>query len=263
VGSIEIVNGQQYFRLQFFERELLVRQTEDGSILALNRDTNAEVTWLPLGAEPGQSMQTSFDACSRTATVQSRNAKLQTELGNFDNALEIRYVPNCADAGTTVQYFLPYVGLVHYESTSIAGPVVHDLIYSRTGFTNIDTKVNAFTLATDSAVYPVGEAKEGLARLTLRVSDPIKLTFPSGQSTDLRVTNEKGETAYMWSADKLFSQVVREEQIGPGDKTWVMSSPVGQLPVGKYKIEGWLTTNPLLYSGYISFEVKQFAEPAR
>jgi hypothetical protein len=67
----------------------------------------------------------------------------------------------------------------------------------------------------------------------------------------------------MWSADKLFSQVVREEQIGPGDKTWVMSFPVGQFPVGKYKIEGWLTTNPLLYSGYISFEVKQFAEPAR
>jgi hypothetical protein len=57
--------------------------------------------------------------------------------------------------------------------------------------------------------------------------------------------------------DKLFPMIYRgAEKVGPGEKTWVMSFPVGQLAAGKYSVEGWLTTQPRLYSATISFEVK-------
>ncbi len=259
VGEAVEIEGRQYYRLQFFERELLVRQAEDGSLYARQTKDRPEGLWLPLGADEKQDVQTTFDDCSRIARVESRSAKVKTALGEFDNALEIRYrSTGCADAGTTVQYFIPYVGMVAYETTSIAGPVTHDLTWSRTGATNVEASTNAFTVATDSTVYRSGQETEGVVRLTLRSSQPLSLTFPSSQSTDMRITSDKGETAYFWSADKLFAMVFREsERVGPGEKTWVMSFPAGQLRPGKYLVEGWLTTQPAKqFSATLAIEVK-------
>ncbi|MDZ4798791.1 MAG: BsuPI-related putative proteinase inhibitor [Bryobacteraceae bacterium] len=257
VGEAVEVEGRQYYKLQFFDRDLLVRQIEDGSLLSWDADTKKESVWLPLGAAEKQTVQTTFDTCSTSATVESRNATIKTEIGEFNNALQIRYRTNCADAGTTVQYFVPYVGLVQYESTSIAGPVTHDVVYLRTGNTAVDVKNNAFTLATDAPVYKAGQTAEATARVTLRASEQITLTFPSGQSTDMRLRDEGGKSVYFWSADKLFPMIYRGAvPVGPGEKTWVMSFPVGQLAPGKYTVEGWLTTQPKLYSASITIEVK-------
>ncbi|MBC7924528.1 MAG: hypothetical protein H7039_02630 [Bryobacteraceae bacterium] len=256
VGEQVSAGGRQYFKVQFFERDFLVRQTEDGSLVSWNSDAKSEDAWLPLGAAEGQSLQTSFDDCAKTAAVRSRAAKITTEIGDVNEALELRYTANCADAGTTVQYFAPYIGLVRGEETSIAGPVVYELLYSRTGITNIDSKINAFTLATDSSVYPRGQTREATARLTLRASEAVKLSFSSGQSTDLTIINDKGESAYTWSADKIFIAVMREEQVGPGEKTWLMNFPVSQLPPGKYTARGRLTTLQEGYSAIVTFEVR-------
>lgn len=255
IGDIRTVQGRQYYEVQFFERNVLIRQDADGSLFAWDRETNTESLWLPFAAETGQTVATSFDTCSRNATVQNRNAKLTTDIGQVENALELRYTANCADAGANVQYFVPYVGMIRYETSSIAGPVTYDLMYSRTGLTNIDAKVNAFTLALDSGSYKAGSTTEALARVTFRVSEPVKLIFPSGQSTDLRITSESGESVYVWSADKLFTAIYREEVTGPGDRSWVMSFPIGRLQPGKYKAEGWLTTNPRQYSAVVGFEI--------
>jgi hypothetical protein len=143
---------------------------------------------------------------------------------------------------------------VVHEETSIAGPVRYELVYSRTGATNVVAQTNEVTLATDAPSYRVGQQNEILARMTLRVSAPVLLTFPSGQSTDLRLLNEKGEHVYTWSADKLFTQVFREELI-EGERNWVMSVPVANLEPGRYTAEGWLTTSPRRYSATVTFEI--------
>jgi hypothetical protein len=255
VEALQTIEGRDYYRLNFFEQQVFVRTAENGSLLKYDPQTKQEGVWLPFAAAEGQPVATEMDPCSRTATVGSAAARVKTVLGEFSNALHLKYTPNCADAGVTEQYFLPYVGMILHETTTIAGPVRHELVYSRTGLTNIVAETNAFTLATDKPVYKAGENAQMLARVSLRVTDPITLTFPSGQNSDLRITNEKGENVYTWSADKLFIQLFREERIGPGERNWVMEVPLGNLPAGKYSAEGWLTTQPRRYSAVVSFEI--------
>jgi hypothetical protein len=255
VEARETIEGRDYFRVNFFENTVYLRQVESGSILVYNKETKQEGLWLPLGSAQGQTVQTEIDPCSRSATIESTAARLKTTLGEFDNALQIRYTVTCADAGITQQYFLPYVGMVFYETSSIAGPVRHELVYSRTGATNLDVQTNAFTVATDAPTYKVGQTTDMLVRVTLRVTQPIVLTFPSGQNGDLRITNERGENVYTWSADKLFAMIFREERLEPGERTWLMEAPITNLPRGRYQVEAWLATQPRQYSGVVSFEI--------
>lgn len=252
----ETVNSNAYYRLNAFGTSALVRQSDDGSLVMWNTEASREMPYLPLGAPEGVDSPAGLDTCSRTARVASRAAKVKTLVGEFDNALELRFVPNCADAGATVQYFLPYVGLLVYEQSSIAGPVRYELMYSRTGFTTVEAKSNAFTIGTDAQAYKAGESTEMVARVTLKASEPIQLTFPSGQNTDLRIYNERGESVYIWSADKLFSQAVREVTIQPGERSWVMQAPLSRLAPGRYVAEGWLTTTRR-YSATVTFEIVQ------
>ena len=254
IERTERVEGREYYRVSFFEQSLLIRPSENGSLLKYDPEAKTEGVWLPFGAAEGAATRTEMDQCSRVATVSSTAAKIKIGLGEFDNALRIAYTPNCADAGVTEQYFLPYVGMVVHETTSIAGPVRHELVYSRTGATNVVAQTNAFTLATDAPTYKAGEQNEMLARVTLRVSQPVMLTFPSSQNTDLRITNDKGDIVYTWSMDKLFAQVFREERI-EGERNWVMSVPIANLAPGKYTAEGWLTTSPRQYSAQVTFEI--------
>ena len=255
VEARETIDGREYFRVKFFEDTVYLRQVDTGSIMVYNRETRQEGVWLPLGAAQGTTVRTELDQCSRNATVASTAARVKTVLGEFDSALHIRYTATCADAGITEQYFLPYVGMVLHETTSIAGPVRHELVYSRTGATNLDVRTNAFTVATDAQTYKAGQTADMLVRVTLRVTEPVTITFPSGQNTDMRITNDKGETVYFWSADKLFAMIFREERFEPGERTWLMEAPIGNLPPGRYQVEAWLATQPRQYSGTVTFDI--------
>lgn len=255
VEGVESIEGRDYFRVSFFEQSLLLRQQQDGSILQYDRESKAENSWLPFGAAVGTTTTTTMDACSRMVTLESVAAKITTVLGTFDNALHLKYTPNCSDAGVTQQYFLPYVGMILHETTTIAGPVRYELVYSRTGATNVVAQTNAFTLSTDSPVYKAGQEAEMMARVTLRVTSPVQLVFPSGQNSDMRILNEKGDSVYVWSADKLFTQIYREIRV-EGERNFVMAAPVGHLPPGRYTVEGWLATDPRVYTARVSFEVR-------
>jgi hypothetical protein len=257
VESIETVEGRNYYRVRFFERSLLVRQLDDGSLVFYNPETKQERLWLPFASPEGQKTESEFDTCSKAATVRSKSASVRTPIGEFNNALQLTYEPSCADAGITSQYFLPYIGLLQQESTTIAGPQKYELLYSRTGFTNIETGQVGFGMALDGHVYKVGQ-EEMLVRLTLRSThpDPIPLFFPSGQNYDLKIYNERGEAVYVWSADKLFPLIIRSEQFGPGEKTFAFAVPIAQLPAGRYAAESYLTTEPRKFSAIVHFEVR-------
>jgi hypothetical protein len=256
VQARETLDGREYFRVKFFENEkLYLRNGADGSVLTYDPELKQERTWLPSVLEEGQAVEVFMDQCSKDAVVRSKNAAIKTELGEFNNTLQLVYRPSCADAGVTEQYFLPYIGLLVHETTTIAGPVRHELVYSRTGSTAVDAKTNAFTLSLDAAKYKAGEDVRLMARVTLRVSQPVVLTFPSGQSSDLRILNEKGENVYTWSADKLFPMIYRGEVRIEGERSYAMEAPLGQLPPGKYTAEAWLTTQPRLYTAAVSFEI--------
>jgi hypothetical protein len=258
VDSIENVEGRGYYRVTYFGSSVLVRAAEDGSLLSYDSQTKQDRLWLPFGSPEGQRTNSEFDSCSKQATVRSKSVTVKVQAGEFSNALHLTYEPSCADAGISSQYFVPYVGLVQQESTSFAGPQRYELMYSRTGVTNIEAGQVSFSMATDGHIFRAAADAEMMVRLTLRssVADPIALFFPSGQSYELKVYNDRGEGFYTWSADKLFPAIIRNELFGPGEKTWGFSVPIGQLPAGRYAAEAFLTTQPRMYSAIVHFEVR-------
>jgi hypothetical protein len=84
-------------------------------------------------------------------------------------------------------------------------------------------------------------------RLTLQVTNatagPVTLAFVSGQSYDFAVLRE-GETLWQWSANKRWSQALRDETLAAGEtrtytETWVPDSPVR----GELAARAWLTSS--------------------
>ena len=222
-------------------------------------DTTAgqEQTWIRFDAAEGQSFPVAIEPCTRAAKIESKMAKVKTPAGEWDNAIQLSFETGCADAGLTSMYFVPGLGPVVYETTSIAGPVRWELIYSRAGSTAAEAPQVAFTVALDAPVYQAAESLNILVRLTLRNthSQPVTLTFPSGQRYDVRIWNDRGQVVYTWSADKLFPQVFTTEKVGPGEKTFPFCRNCAESPAGRYVAEAWLSTGNREYVGIIGFEV--------
>ena len=234
---------------------LLRNEPSDGSIVAFDLGSNSEKPWLSLGLPAGSTFPTSLEACATTGAIAARDAAVKVPAGAFENAVQVRYRGNCADAGTTEQFFAPQVGLVITEETSFAGPVKFELAYYRVGSATGGAQEVAFTVALDAPAYPRGSTLR--ARLTLRSTgaEAIPLHFPSGQSFDLKIYDENGAVVDTWSKDKLFAMIIRDEKFGPGEKTYDVTLPLPNLAPGRYYAEGYLATSPVLYSGRVSFEV--------
>ena len=257
VDSPEAIGGQTYFPVRFFGQRVLLRNTGDGSIVMYDSNTKTESPWLLFATAEGQTFNTSLDTCTTLGKVESTNAKLTTPLGDFGNALKLSFSGRCADAGVTEEYYLPYVGLLRHVTTSIAGPVQYDLVYVRTGATTADAGQVAFSVALDAAVYRLTtDSANATVRLMLRNStpDPLKLTFTSGQIYDAKIINEKGENVYTWSASRSFIQIIRNETLAAGERNYAFTVPIGNLPAGRYTLEGSLVSLPR-YTATTSFEV--------
>jgi hypothetical protein len=71
----------------------------------------------------------------------------------------------------------------------------------------------------------------------------VELAFPSGQSYEFLIRNEKGAIVYRWSEGKAFTMAIRNEQFA-GERNYVeILEPANALPAGKYTAEAWLTTS--------------------
>ena len=268
-------SGRAYFRLEVSPGgQYWVRMREDGALVAYDPDRNVEQVWYNFQAPEGQPYPTFLaGVCCGQAVVQSRSAQYRGPIGEFDRALEMRY-PGVFQVGLERELFLPYVGMV-YRSVATGGPSMgaYDLVYARLGgVTVISAPEVAFSLSLDSSIYyanfmpPIDPARVAPllhARLTLRnTAEPIQLTFPSGQTFDLVIKNEKGDVLYRWSDGKAFTLAIRTETFGPGEKNYVVEVRLADkdgkpFPQGRYVAEGWLTTmGPRAYAASVGFELK-------
>jgi hypothetical protein len=250
--------GQTYYTVEGFRSGTAwLRMAEDGTLYAWDAAKNAEAVWVKFGAADGVAFDTAIDSCVKSGTIVSHAAKLTVPTGQFDTALEVGYTPGaCADAGLTSEFYLPYVGLMQHTETSIAGPVVYDLVYARLnyGLTVVTAGEQSFTVALDNSVYTA--AQPAAARLTLRNTQPqpLALAFPSGQRFDVVVRNSGGQSVYQWSATRFFVAQYTTLSLN-GEKTWAVTFPVPDTP-GQYTAEVSLATQPLLYNGQVGFTVK-------
>ena len=112
-------------------------------------------------------------------------AKVKTPAGEWDNAIQFSFEQSCADAGMTTMYFVPDLGPVAYETTTLAGPVRWELIYARSGSTTAEAPQVGFTIALNAPVYKKPDATSMLVRLTLRNTSgqPVTLVFTPVRAT--------------------------------------------------------------------------------
>jgi hypothetical protein len=61
-----------------------------------------------------------------------------------------------------------------------------------------------------------GDSVRFLLQVTNAGTQPVDLTFPSGQSFDF-VVLQNGRELWRWSADRIFTQAIRTETLPPGD----------------------------------------------
>lgn len=262
VHGKETIGGREYFDVTWFNREVLLRvEPSNGNVIAYDRASNSEQPWLALGQAVGSTFPSTIDQCSTTGRIVSRDATVTVPAGTFSNAVQVQFQGNCADAGLTQQYYVPFIGLVSSEETTFAGPLKFELSYYHVGSNTGAAQEVSFTTALDAPRYAVGGVLQ--ARLTLRSSspDPIHLIFPSGQSYDFRIYDDKGNVVYQWSRDKAFAAIFRDETFGPGERTYALTVPLADLPAGHYTVEGWLTTNPVMYLARVSFEISSTVTP--
>lgn len=276
VVRTEVVDGKVYSVVQNTPGgSQWLRMGRDGTLYLFDPASKREQVWADFGEWADRRYQTAVDPCNHLAFIDSRRWRYSGPVGEFRNALRIEYPPSgCADAGLTEEIFLPYVGLLRRSSTTIAGPRRYDLIYARLGGNTVISEQHvAFGLTLDKPVYTVNlmppvdlrrAIPEMTARLTLRSAghQPIELTYPSGQTFDLVLKNEKGEVVYRWSEGKAFTLALRTEKFGPGEKNLPvvvrLAGKDGQpLAAGKYVAEGWLATmGQRAWSASAGFEIQ-------
>ena len=259
-----VFDGKQYALLRnAFSGDAWLRFSEDGTLLAYDPGTGREQPWVAFATPEGESFETALDPCNRRGVVVSRKAKHSSPVGEFYEALRIRYpAANCADAGLESEIYGPYIGLVQRSHQTIVGPRVYDLIYARVGgVTVVSAREVHFGLTLDQSVYA---GQPLLARITLRHSQsgPIELTFPTGQTYEIVIRHESGEVVFRWSAGKVFTQAIRRMAFGPVEHNWVESIRLERdgkpLPAGKYVAEAWLTTVGVRqYAASVGFEIAE------
>jgi len=263
VGKTATFGGHDYFSVSFFGRSVWLRNADDGKLYAFDTVSNTETLWIDFTASDGRTFSTGIEPCSKAAAIDPKATHYRGPFGEFNNVLTVVYQPaNCADAGFQTDVFLSYIGLVQHTEETIAGPLTFDLVFSRTGVTEVSDTAVSFALALDANSYPFASKTitYAITRMTLRnnTAAALKLTFPSGQDFDLVVRNDKGDMLYRWSDGRAFTQAIRNIELAPGEaKTFVVQMPVN-FPVGRYTAEANLATaNPREYVASVAFAVTE------
>jgi hypothetical protein len=256
VTGTETIGDRQYFDVSYFGRNVLLREdAPTGNVFVYDRDAGTESPWVSLGLPVGTSFSSSVDPCSSQGQIVSRTDEVAVPLGVFTDEVQVKFQNNCGDTGVTTQYYAPNVGLIRQDQSSFAGAVLYRLIYYRVGDRTGAVPEVSFTASVDSPAYVPGNLLG--ARLTLRNSgtDQVNLHFASSQSFELKILDDKGAAVYAWSSDKSFAMVARDEILGPGELTYGVTVPLTGVPAGHYVLQLYLTTDPIVYSAQVAFDV--------
>lgn len=243
---------------------LWLRNADDGRIMRWDGSTSSERVYLDTAAKPGETSESSVDPCNPTSTVVSREARYSGPVGEFTNALQIKYgFGGCADAGLDTDILLPYVGLLSRTAQTIAGPRRYDLTYARLGTaTIISAPELSFGLSIDNHapvanLMPPVDPKSAIpviqARISLRntTESPLTLHLDTSQDFEMVLWNSEGKQIWRWSDGMAFTQATRDVTFHKGERVWTESirlstsgsADTGPLPAGRYVLECWITSS--------------------
>lgn len=263
VRGKEKIGSNEYFDVSYFGRDLLLRmEPSTGNVLVYDQAAGAELPWMSLGLPVGGTFDTSLNPCPTTGEIIDRNSNVAVQAGDFTDEIQVDFQSSCPDTKVTRQYYAPNVGLIRDEEATSAGKLAYLLLYYDVGGATVSGSEFSFTMALDSSRYFPGGVLG--ARLTLRNTafSPVQVHFPSGQSFDLKILNDKGtESLYTWSSDKTFATIARDVTLNPGEVTYGLTVPLQDIPPGRYVAQGCLTTDPPTSCGTVSFEIGPIGKP--
>lgn len=213
-----------FFRLEgyFLGPPHTVRADRGGAVRELGPGEDREYLWYLLGAPVGATWQLQLAPSPMARpvgdcvdgsklVVASRNEVVKVPAGEFTRVVRIDFRSPCVDGGITSEWFAPGVGLVRREETSIAGPVVSELVQAELGGVALPRAAYSAALSLDSPRYvnnlmpSVGPGAAPTVRGSFAVRNftdvPVELTFSGCRSASVVVENEAGEVVVKAHAD--------------------------------------------------------------
>jgi len=103
-----------------------------------------------------------------------------------------------------------------------------------------------------SVVPSLAEKTEGSHQYVFSIkndkTEDITLTMNSSQYFDYQLSDDAGTVQYTFSADKLFTQMLEEKVLKPGEvleMPFDLTEGLNNLPAGTYQLDVWSTANEM------------------
>jgi Intracellular proteinase inhibitor len=243
ISGVEKFDDVEYFLYRdMFGEQTPIRLNKENQLVQRNAD-GSESLWADFGAAEGATFPTAFDRCTGRGRIETRDAFADILNRVWIGGIRVAYAATtCADAGVTSDLYLPGLGLAERTYNTFTGPRRYKLTYARIGNASVIASGEyGFRLSLDQRQYP-SRARIGV-RMTLEnwATDPIKLTFNSGQNFDYSIRDENGA-------------VITEMSVS-GEKNWTAADEV-ELRPGNYTLETWLTSaRPPQFRAQVPFTV--------
>lgn len=182
-----------------------------------------DALWYLLGAAPGTAWELTLAELPTLGPIPgcisgsklvlaSRNETVRVPAGVFGNVVRLDVSAPCADAGITREWFAPGVGLVRREETSIAGPVISELVRATVGGRTFPALGYETSLGLEhpllfNDLMPHVGGDDGLPTVrgafivTNRTDVPVELLFTGCRSVALTVSDASGVPVLATTAD--------------------------------------------------------------
>lgn len=220
-------------------------KTSASTISGLSQNGNL-VKLVDLDDSVGTTYNVNLDSCTKLATVAEKAQTTTTLAATFDPVVRIDFIGYCNDAGLLSAWFSQEAGLIKWSEQTIAGVVDYELEYAKLAGMNypdyegIEVSAN---FPAETIMLSETDSVEAYITLTNQTSEPIELTFNSGQLFDIYLYDSNDNLVNQWSSGRMFTQAFQTITLEPGQKKRFGDSIAltdlegNQLDIGSYKLK--------------------------
>lgn len=217
-----------------------------GSVITILSKNNNPVKLINFNDPIGTNYSVNLDSCTQAATVAEKAQSLTTLAGAFNSAVRLDFDGYCNDAGLISAWFAQDAGLIKWTEQTIAGVVDYELEYAKLAGMNYPAyegiEVSA-SFPAETVMLNETDSVEAYITLTNSSSEPVELTFNSGQLFDIYLYDSNDELVNQWSNGRMFTQAFQTITLEPGqkkrfgDNLELKDMSGNKLDIGTYKLK--------------------------
>jgi len=238
--------GSQWKQVSnYLGKEVMWLKTSANSISTLSQQSRS-VKLVNFNDPIGTRYSVNLDSCTQSAILAGQVQSMTTLAANFDSVVRVEFDGYCNDAGLVSAWFSPEAGLIKWTEQTIAGTVDYELEYAKLAGMNYP----AYEGIEVSANFPAEpimlnetDSVEAYITLSNQTSEPIELTFNSGQLFDIYLYDSNDKLVNQWSSGRMFTQAFQTIILESGqnkrfgDSLELKDLDGNQLDIGSYKLK--------------------------